>query len=134
MINDGIETKQKLIDLVEEGDHFISWLATNDWQEDEREDGNREPLQPDTMSKSYSTEKKRNKRRSLISMRRKRSHDSDGLQMKRNVSEISETSEAEETRLLFDKNIHSELKCRLERNLYLDFDHFRHYTCANCYK
>lgn len=30
--------------------------------------------------------------------------------------------------------IHSNLRCRIERNLYLAFEHYRHYTCANCYK
>lgn len=26
------------------------------------------------------------------------------------------------------------LKCRVEKDLYLDFDEYQHYTCANCYK
>lgn len=26
------------------------------------------------------------------------------------------------------------LKCRVEKNLYLDFEEYGHYTCANCYK
>lgn len=28
----------------------------------------------------------------------------------------------------------SKLKCRVERDLYLDFETYKHYSCANCYK
>lgn len=26
------------------------------------------------------------------------------------------------------------LKCRLEKDLYMDFEQYKHYTCANCYR
>lgn len=34
----------------------------------------------------------------------------------------------------FDMGDTSKLKCRVERDLYLDFETYKHYSCANCYK
>lgn len=31
-------------------------------------------------------------------------------------------------------NSTGKLKCRVEKDLYLDFEEYRHYTCAFCYK
>lgn len=39
-------------------------------------------------------------------------------------------SEADES----DRLLAHALKCRVEKDYYLDFEEYRHYTCANCYK
>lgn len=38
------------------------------------------------------------------------------------------------TSSLFANSTEEALMCRLEKNFYLDFEQYKHYTCANCYK